>query len=157
VITPGDERPDPKRRVLPLSLVVDPPDDLALMQDEIFGPILPIKPYDSLDEAIAYINAHERPLALYVFTDDEAVADRVLARTTRAVRASTQSPFTPVCPAYPSAGLVKRDGMPPRVRRLQTFSHARAVYRRGPVNPWEVMPPPWGEMLGMVARSMTGG
>ena len=61
---------------------IDPPDDLALMQEEIFGPILPVKAYDELDEAIEYVNAGERPLALYVFAKDEDVADDVLRRTT---------------------------------------------------------------------------
>ena len=65
-----------------MSLVIDPPDDLALMQEEIFGPILPIKAYDTLDEAIEHVNAGERPLALYVFAKDEALADDVLRRTT---------------------------------------------------------------------------
>ncbi len=63
---------DPAARQLPMSLVIDPPDDLALMQEEIFGPILPIKAYDTLDEAIDHVNAGERPLALYVFAKDEA-------------------------------------------------------------------------------------
>ena len=73
---------DPATRQLPISLVIDPPDDLALMQEEIFGPILPIKAYDTLEEAIDHVNAGERPLALYVFAKDEAVADEVLRRTT---------------------------------------------------------------------------
>jgi coniferyl-aldehyde dehydrogenase len=65
-----------------MSLVIEAPDDLALMWEEIFGPILPIKGYDSLDEAIDHINAGERPLALYVFAKDEVVAEDVLRRTT---------------------------------------------------------------------------
>src|SRR3954470_22101166 len=77
---PGDV--DPAARQMPLALVVAPPDDLGLMQEEIFGPILPIKAYDDLDEAIGHVNAGERPLALYVFAKDEAVADDVLRRTT---------------------------------------------------------------------------
>ncbi len=74
----GDVRPlggagdvDPERRQLPLSLVVDPADELELMQEEIFGPILPVKAYDALDDAIDHVNAGERPLALYVFSKDE--------------------------------------------------------------------------------------
>src|SRR2546430_3741185 len=48
---------------LPMSLVIDPPDDLGLMREEIFGPVLPIKAYDSIEEAVQYVNAGERPLA----------------------------------------------------------------------------------------------
>ena len=52
------------------------------MQDEIFGPILPIIPYKTLDDAIACVNAKPRPLALYVFSDDRGVVEQVLERTT---------------------------------------------------------------------------
>src|SRR3954454_18768588 len=61
---------DAEGRQLPLALVLDPPDDLAIMREEIFGPILPVKPYDELDEAIEHVNTGERPLALYVFAKD---------------------------------------------------------------------------------------
>ncbi len=72
---------DRQRRRMPLSLVVNPADDLRIMQEEIFGPILPLALYDELDEAVARINAGERPLGLYVFGDDQAVIDRVMAET----------------------------------------------------------------------------
>ncbi len=48
------------------------------MREEVFGPILPVKAYDTLEEAVAYVNAGERPLALYVFAKDEADAEEVL-------------------------------------------------------------------------------
>ena len=65
---------DRATRRMPLSIVVAPGDDLAVMREEIFGPILPIIPYDTLDDAIAFVNAGERPLGLYVFGDDSATA-----------------------------------------------------------------------------------
>jgi coniferyl-aldehyde dehydrogenase len=61
--------------------IVDPPEDLAIMKDEIFGPILVIKPYDELDDAIKYINAHPRPLALYLFAKSRSLIDSLLKRT----------------------------------------------------------------------------
>jgi aldehyde dehydrogenase (NAD+)/coniferyl-aldehyde dehydrogenase len=68
------------RRILP-TLVIDPPDQLRLMQEEIFGPILPVKPYQTLDDAIQYINERPRPLALYLYTGSSQVKDEVLKRT----------------------------------------------------------------------------
>lgn len=73
---------DFETRRMPVSLVIDPNDHLGIMQEEIFGPMLAIKPYDSLDQAIAYINRGERPLALYVFTKDQKTAENVQSRTT---------------------------------------------------------------------------
>jgi len=77
----GKDNPDPEARKIPPYLVLDPGDDMLLMQEEIFGPILPIKPYDDLDEVIAYINDNERPLALYLFSDDNAAQDKVINNT----------------------------------------------------------------------------
>ncbi|VEB43162.1 Coniferyl aldehyde dehydrogenase [Chromobacterium violaceum] len=68
-------------RKLPLILVQRCPDDCALMQEEIFGPILPVVAYDKFDEAMAYVNARPRPLALYLFDDDPLRIDRVLQET----------------------------------------------------------------------------
>lgn len=72
---------DPAQRLMPPTLLLDPGDDARVMQEEIFGPLLPIKTYRTLDEAIAYVNAHDRPLALYPFSHDRATVERVLQRT----------------------------------------------------------------------------
>ena len=71
-----------KGSALPLTLVVDPPKDLRIMQEEVFGPILPVIPYDDLDTALAEVNAGERPLALYVYSKDADLAEHVLLQTT---------------------------------------------------------------------------
>ena len=63
------------------TLVFNPAPDLRLMDEEIFGPILPVVPYDGIDDAVTYINLRPRPLALYWFGGDNASRDRLLART----------------------------------------------------------------------------
>ena len=63
------------------SLVLEASEESAVMQEEIFGPILPLVPYGTLDEAIAFVNAHPRPLALYYFGHDRGAIDRVLEKT----------------------------------------------------------------------------
>jgi acyl-CoA reductase-like NAD-dependent aldehyde dehydrogenase len=72
--------PDGKRSIAP-TILINPPEDLKVMQEEIFGPILPLKTYDTIDQAIAYVNQHERPLALYLFTRSQQTIDRVITRT----------------------------------------------------------------------------
>ena len=72
---------DPAQRLLPPTLLLEPGDDARVMQDEIFGPLLPIKSYRTLDEAIAYVNAHDRPLALYPFSHDSATVEKILQHT----------------------------------------------------------------------------
>lgn len=80
-LVPVDPARAEAERIIPPTVVVDPADDAALMRDEIFGPILPVKGYGDLDEAVAYVNAHERPLALYAFDNQHARVRRMLDRT----------------------------------------------------------------------------
>ncbi|MBB3168571.1 coniferyl aldehyde dehydrogenase [Simiduia aestuariiviva] len=71
---------DGTRRMVPL-LVTQVDRTMTLMQEEIFGPVLPLLPYDSLDEAIEYINAGDRPLALYYFGFNKACQQKILSHT----------------------------------------------------------------------------
>jgi len=72
---------DPAQRLFPPTLVLEPGDDASVMREEIFGPVLPIRSVRSLDEAIAYVNAHDRPLALYPFSHDRASVEKILRNT----------------------------------------------------------------------------
>ena len=60
-----DLRQQPHRRMAP-TLILNPTDDMKVMREEIFGPLLPVKAYQKVDEAIDYVNAHDRPLGLYI-------------------------------------------------------------------------------------------
>lgn len=73
--------PDPARRRLPPVAVLGTDDSMRIMQEEIFGPLLPVIPYADFDAAITFVNARPRPLALYLFDDDGARVERVLAET----------------------------------------------------------------------------
>ena len=81
VVGSGLPASDGAPRQMPPVLVYGAAADSKLLTEEIFGPILPVLPYDSLDEAIGYVNARPRPLALYWFGTDHAARDAVLART----------------------------------------------------------------------------
>lgn len=72
---------DMATRRMPLSLIIDPSADLAVSKEEIFGPILPILSYDAIEDAVAHVNADERPLALYIFSEDDEQIDWVVKNT----------------------------------------------------------------------------
>lgn len=72
---------DASQRLFPPTLVLEPGDDATVMQEEIFGPVFPIRSVRSLEEAIAYVNAHDRPLALYPFSHDRARVETILRGT----------------------------------------------------------------------------
>jgi coniferyl-aldehyde dehydrogenase len=80
-VEPSDSTVAAAGRQLPPTLLLNVADSMRIMNEEIFGPILPIIPYDSLAEALAYINRHDRPLALYWFGQNSAARDQVLAGT----------------------------------------------------------------------------
>jgi coniferyl-aldehyde dehydrogenase len=80
-VNPAAEALPPERRKIAPTLIVGATDAMAVMQEEIFGPLLPIETYATLDEAIARIDARPRPLALYYFGADRARRDRVLQET----------------------------------------------------------------------------
>jgi coniferyl-aldehyde dehydrogenase len=69
------------KRKFPPTIVVGATPEMTIMQEEIFGPVLPVVGYKNAGDPVAYINAHDRPLALYWFGRDSAARDEVLART----------------------------------------------------------------------------
>jgi coniferyl-aldehyde dehydrogenase len=81
-VNPARESGNEQNRVFPPTFLWNVNDRMAVMREEIFGPVLPVVSYRSLDEAIAYVNARPRPLALYYFDRNSKRVDALLARTT---------------------------------------------------------------------------
>jgi coniferyl-aldehyde dehydrogenase len=118
-------------RKMPLTILRGVHDQMKVMQDEIFGPVLPVMTYRSVDEAIGYINAHPRPLGLYYFGDDAAEQRAVLDKTVSGGVtlndvifhvAQEDLPFGGVGPS----GMGSYHGFD----GFKTFSHAKGVYRQ---------------------------
>ena len=143
-----------ERRMGP-TVVLDPPVDGALMQEEIFGPILPVLGYRELADATAFVNARPRPLALYPFTKDPAKLKTVMGRTisggvsvNSALLHCIQDdlPFGGVGPSGQGA-YHGRDG-------FCRFSHARGVYKAGRFSGFEFLAPPYGRKMALALRAM---
>ncbi|WP_028840068.1 coniferyl aldehyde dehydrogenase [Thermomonas fusca] len=96
---------DPAQRLLPPTVLLEPGDDAKVMQDEIFGPLLPVKSYRTLEEAIDYINGHERPLALYPFSHDRAVIEKILHATLAGGISVNDTLFHFAVPTLPFGGV----------------------------------------------------
>ena len=122
---------DHATRRMPLTLVVDPALDLGIMREEIFGPILPIIPYDGVDEAIAFINGRDPPLGIYVFGDEDA-AGAVIDRTSSG---GATINCCAVHGALPSMGFggIGSSGMGRHhgIEGFREFSNARGIFVRG--------------------------
>jgi coniferyl-aldehyde dehydrogenase len=149
---------DLERRQLPISLVLDPPDDLGLMQEEIFGPILPVKAYDDLDEAIDHVNGGERPLALYVFTKDEAVSGDVLRRTTSGGACVNAAAVHGALPSLGFGGIGQSgSGRHHGIEGFREFSNLRGVFVRGEGDLIEAFAPPYGPQAQAVVDAAFSG
>lgn len=119
-------------RRMPLSLIIDPAPDLRLMREEIFGPLLPVVPYDDLDTAVAGINAGERPLGLYVFGDDVTVTDRVLTSTTSGGAAVNTCAIQSALPSMGFGGSgMSGMGRHHGIEGFREFSNQRGIFVRG--------------------------
>ncbi|MGI9325891.1 MAG: coniferyl aldehyde dehydrogenase [Pseudomonadales bacterium] len=150
-INPAQEdfRQQPFHKIPP-TLIVDPDDGLKVMQEEIFGPVMPIKSYKQVEESIDYINDHPRPLGLYYFGTDTAEESELLSRTTSGGVtvndvvmhvAQEDLPFGGVGPSG-MGSYHGHDG-------FKTFSHAKAIYTQTKVNIAELggLRPPYGEKI----------
>lgn len=136
----------PEQRLLTPTLLTGVRDDMPVMQEEIFGPLLPLMPYDTFDEAIEYAANHPRPLALYLFEQDQARINRVLARThaggvtlndTLYHIAQHKLPFGGVGPSG-MGGYHGEAG-------FRTFSHMKPVFRQARLNGVRLFNPPYGK------------
>lgn len=135
-INPANEDfSDASAHRLPPCIIVNPPDDSLVMQDEIFGPILVVKSYNEVDEAIRYVNARPRPLALYYFGRDKAEQQRVIDETISGGVTVNDVMMHFSCDDIPFGG-VGPSGMGNYhgFEGFKTFSHAKAVLKQGFVN-----------------------
>jgi coniferyl-aldehyde dehydrogenase len=149
---------DSAARQLPMSLVIDPPSDLGLMQEEIFGPILPVKAYDAIDDAIDYVNACERPLALYVFSKDAELANDVLRRTTSGGACVNSAAVHGALASLPFGGSGQSgSGRHHGLEGFREFSNLRGVFVRGGGDMIEAFAPPYGPQAQAVADAAFGG
>ena len=132
------------------TLLVGANDGMAVMQEEIFGPVLPVVAYDSLDEAIDYVNRHPRPLALYWFGASREHRDRVLQGTISG-GVTTNDACWHVSQEYLPFGGVGASGMGAYhgERGFLTFSKEKPVLHQARFNGIALFRPPYG-------RSTTG-
>lgn len=135
-------------RRMPFSLLLNVSDDMTVMQDEIFGPILPIVTYGGIDQAFAYINQRPRPLALYYFGYERAEQQRVLEQThsggvcindTLLHVAQDDMPFGGVG----ASGMGHYHGH----EGFLTFSKAKSVFIKQRFNAARLIYPPYGKAI----------
>ncbi|MEM1114140.1 MAG: coniferyl aldehyde dehydrogenase [Pseudomonadota bacterium] len=130
------------------TLIPEPPEDMKVLEEEIFGPLLPIRTYKNFDETIDYVNSKPRPLAAYYFGEDKAEEEAVMTRTTSGGACindvimhvmQEDLPFGGVGPS----GMGSYHGL----EGFRTFSHAKSIYSQPKINIAKLggMLPPYGK------------
>jgi len=144
-INPADEDFEQQElHKIPPTLVLNPTDEMKIMQEEIFGPVLPVKEYEDFDETVNYVNSKDRPLGLYLFSKDKNKEKKVLDNTTSGGVTlndviwhigQEELPFGGVGPSG-TGSYHGHDG-------FKEFSHAKAVYKQFSKDLMAQMMPPY--------------
>ncbi|MES2054917.1 MAG: coniferyl aldehyde dehydrogenase [Pseudomonadota bacterium] len=156
----GEDFGTSNARKMPLHIITGVTDDMAVMQEEIFGPVLPIRRYDGIDDAIDQVNRRDRPLGLYYFGSDGDERRRVLDRTIAGGVTLDDVIFHISMEELPFGGIGPsgmgayhgRDG-------FKTFSHAKSVYKQAKLDVAKLagLKPPYGKAtMASVKRQMKG-
>lgn len=146
-VNPANESLDGSRK-MPFTIVTDVTDDMLVMQEELFGPIIPILPYSSMNEAIHYVNSKPRPLALYYFDWNTQRSDEILSQThsggvcindTMSHVMADDIPFGGIGPS----GIGHYHGH----EGFLNFSKAKGVVRKGRIDAASFVAPPWNNSM----------
>lgn len=152
------DEPDPERRHFPLTLVVDPPADLGCMTDEVFGPVIPVIPYDDTGSAFTRINAGETPLGAYIATHDTALAACFVREVRSGGAAVNNFGLQGGHAALPFGGLGSSgQGCHSAKQGFLNYSHAKSIFWGSPDNiVHKVLEPPLSDLTGMAANGQYG-
>jgi coniferyl-aldehyde dehydrogenase len=146
-IDPAGERAAAGRKFLP-TILLGVTDGMAVMREEIFGPVLPVVPYDTLDEAIAYVNGHPRPLALYWLGRSAENRRRVLAATISGGVTINDVCWHVAQENLPFGGVgASGSGAYHGVQSFRTFSKEKPVFHQARIHGFRFFRPPYGRVF----------
>ncbi|ASP30145.1 coniferyl aldehyde dehydrogenase [Qipengyuania flava] len=157
-VNPGNEDfSNTNARKMPLTILKNVTDDMKAMQEEIFGPVLPVKTYGHIDEAIGYVNEHDRPLGLYYFGQNADEREKVLTKTISGGVTVNDVIFHVSMEDLPFGG-VGPSGMGSYhgVEGFREFSHARSIYTQPQIDVAKLggFKPPYGPATEKAVKTM---
>lgn len=133
---------------MPLTVLTDVNDDMKVMQQEIFGPIIPIITYKNTAEAIHYINKNDRPLALYIYSFDKAFQQEILLNTHAGGVCINEATFHVANDDLPFGGIgASGMGQYHGEEGFKTFSHGKSILKKGRISFAHLLFPPFGGFM----------
>jgi len=135
-------------RKMPLTLLTNVKDEMTVMQQEIFGPLLPIIGYKGVSEAIDYINSKPRPLALYICSFNKSFQQKILLNTHAGGVCINEAAFHVAVDDLPFGGIgASGMGQYHGSEGFKTFSHGKSVLSRGKISFGSLLFPPFGKKI----------
>lgn len=148
----GGDRDATARYLAPTALTGTDP-NASIMQEEIFGPLLPILTVEDVDEAVDFVGQRDKPLALYVFTEDDAVAHRVLDGTSSGGACVNATLYHLAVPGLPFGGVgASGTGSYHGRAGFDTFSHDKGVLSKSTGLDPSIAYPPYGRVKSWILR-----
>ena len=143
------------QRKLPLTVLTACSNDVRVMQQDLFGPVLPLVAAESRDAAIAYVNDHPHPLALYLFSDSGAQQQHVL-QSTKACGVSVNETLLHIAQDGLPFGCAGPSGMGHYHGKFgfDTLSKLKPVFRQSRINGLGLFSPPHGSLFARVLKFM---
>ena len=153
-INPASESEKSHNKMMP-TIILNATDDMLVMQEEIFGPIMPVKTYNQIDEVVDYINLHERPLGLYYFGNKKSEEEFVMSNTVSGGAALNDVIFQFIQDDLPFGGIGPSGmGNYHGIEGFRTFSHARGVYKQTSFETvLKLMRPPFGKLVDQIVST----
>ncbi|PWE16380.1 coniferyl aldehyde dehydrogenase [Marinicauda salina] len=152
-----DEAPEQGIRAFPPTVVINPPEDIRLMQEEIFGPVLPVLGHDGMVDAAEFVNRRDRPLALYVYAKSKRTARDFLDRTISGGAAVNVPMLHLSVEDLPFGGVgASGYGAYHGEAGFLTFTHERAVFEAPVWHPSRLIAPPYGKMFDFFKKLQAG-
>jgi coniferyl-aldehyde dehydrogenase len=140
------QQADPAARKMPPHIVLNPTDDMEILQREIFGPLLPIRTYRTREEVAEYVTARPRPLALYVYSNDKSLQEWYITHVMSGGVTINDGLIHAGLHSLPFGGIGNSGmGHYHGVEGFMTFSKLRPVFYQGPIRPMNWLMPPYGK------------
>jgi coniferyl-aldehyde dehydrogenase len=156
-LNPGKEELDANARKMAPTLLLHPKDEMQVMQEEVFGPILPILTYETLDDAIAYVNDHPRPLALYYFDHSQRRIDRVLRETVSGGVTINDVMLHVAQPDLPFGGAgMSGIGAYHGREGFETLTKKKPVFYQSRISATSIMRPPYRDRADWLMKTLLG-
>lgn len=137
-----------KKRKIPLTILLNGTDDMTIMREEIFGPVLPVIPVKSMNDAINYVNARPRPLGLYINSYDSNVQNEILTRTHSGGACINEATFHVIQDDLPFGGVGPSGmGRYHGPEGFKTFSNEKSVFHKEKLSFASLLHPPYGSKI----------